>query len=136
MDKHLLDIIDKFINLEISSIKEQQRKCLKNNLTDCQKRYLNVIDSNEPLTSGEFAKLIQVSKPTVSQLINKFSDCGYVTKEVCPTDKRVCYIRLTAEGKQVAEIEKNARIQVIQTIETNLNDEELNQFISLLEKLF
>ena len=135
LEQHLFDIIEKLNNYTVSSREKQISKCQMSPLTECQERYLRLLDEYEPLTSGEFAKLICVSKPTVTQLINRFIDCGYVRKEACPNDRRAWYIRLTDEGKQVARIDQRVRIETIQYIQTNLNEEEFSQLIRLLDKL-
>lgn len=135
MEQHLFELFGRIFDIGSDSRKREENKCQMSNLTDCQKNYLQIIDKNEPLTSGEFAKLICVSKPTVSQLINRFIKSGYVIKESCPTDKRVCYIRMTDKGRQIARIEEHVKIEVVQYIQTNLTEQELNQLIEILEKL-
>lgn len=136
MEKHLIDLYEKLVSLNMTSRKEQESKCKMKNLTEGQFKYLQLIDKHEPLTSGEFAKLTCVSKPTVTQLINRFTECGYVRKESCPTDKRVCYLHITEEGRKIARIEERAHVEVVHYIQTSLDEEELLQLISLLDKIF
>lgn len=135
LEQHLIRVYQKLIELDNQKIKDQENKCQKHELTDCQCRYLKLIDKNEPLTSGQFAKLISVSRPTVSQLIKQFMDGGYVITEDCPTDKRIRYIKMTEKGRRITRADYNARIEVIQYIETSLNEQEVVQLIKLLDKL-
>ena len=113
----------------------EAKNCERNKLTDCQCRYLRLIDDNEPLTSGQFAKLTCVSRPTVTQLLNRFIKDGYIEKECSKSDKRVWYIQITEKGRKIARYEQNARYKIVQLMETNLDDNEINQLIQLMEKL-
>lgn len=135
LEEHLIRVYQKLLDLDQKKKEDQANKNCVHELTDCQCRYLKLIDKNEPLTSGQFAELISVSKPTVSQLIKIFIDGGYVITENCPSDKRIRYIRITEKGKRVARAEQVAQIEVIQYIETSLNEQELIQLIELLDKL-
>ncbi|MGI6108233.1 MAG: MarR family winged helix-turn-helix transcriptional regulator [Eubacteriaceae bacterium] len=111
--------------------REEQADCF----TPCQIRYLQLIDSYERLTSSQFARIMQVSKPTVSQLISRFvnSDCIY--KEPSARDRRICYIMLTPKGQKIARADDEARHEVIRNIREKLTPEELDLLITLLNKL-
>ena len=59
---------------------------------------------NEKLTLKEISEKIDRKKNTVTVLIGKLIDLGYMEKRVCPNDKRVCYVSLTKKGLQLENI--------------------------------
>ena len=59
---------------------------------------------NEKLTMKEISNKIDRKKNTVTVLIEKLVNLGYVEKRVCLTDKRACFISLTEKGIQLKNI--------------------------------
>lgn len=49
-------------------------------------------------TMQQLAKKIHRTKPTMTVLVNKLVDQGYVTKEKSAEDNRITFIRLTEKG--------------------------------------
>jgi DNA-binding MarR family transcriptional regulator len=60
---------------------------------------------------------------------------GCVYRERSPEDGRVYFIYLTPKGKSIARSEERTQIQVIERIKNSLTDEELDQLITLLNKI-
>lgn len=135
-EKQLYWIYQQCIDLDTKSCEAERRACRTHELTDCQRAYLKLIDLHQPLTPGQFARLTCVSKPTVSQIINRFIDEGYLVKKPCSEDRRITYIELTEQGQRAARAEQIARIQIVRRIETRLTEKEVGQLIGLMEKLF
>lgn len=59
---------------------------------------LMALFTGSPFTMKELAEKIHRTKPTVTVLIDKLVQYGYVTKEKCRLDSRVTYIKLTEKG--------------------------------------
>ncbi|GMA97745.1 MarR family winged helix-turn-helix transcriptional regulator [Pelosinus sp. IPA-1] len=64
---------------------------------------VHLFDSKE-YTMKELAEKIHRTKPTVTILIDKLVDYGYVTKEKSLEDSRVTYIKLTNKGLELKPI--------------------------------
>lgn len=135
-ERHLYRIFEEFISMDQSIRLKVEKECKSYGLTECQYNYLRIIDANEPLTLGQFAKILSVSKPTVSQLVSRFISEDLITKESCPHDKRACYLKMTEKGRRIARSAQSARIEVIRYFESNLTEEETRSFIELMDKLF
>jgi DNA-binding MarR family transcriptional regulator len=90
--------------------------------------------SNSPLTMGEIARNIQRDKSTVTVLIRKLSDLGYVETSASPNDARATFVRLSKKGKALepvfSEISKKLRKKIFQ----GFTEEEKEMLASLLEK--
>lgn len=59
---------------------------------------LMMLFSGREFSMGDLAREIHRTKSTVTTLVEKLIRCGYVTRERCPHDGRVVYIRLTEKG--------------------------------------
>jgi len=52
----------------------------------------------------ELAEKIGRTKPTVTVLVDKLVDFGYVVRETCAADNRVTYIGLTEKGRSLKPV--------------------------------
>ena len=59
---------------------------------------------NEKLTMKEISEKIDRKKNTVTVLIEKLINLGYVKKRFCANAKRICYISLTEKGLQLENL--------------------------------
>ena len=78
---------------------------------------------------------LRINPSSVSEMISKLENDGYVKRTVDPTDKRATLITLTELGEaRTAELsdERNERLD---RAFGNLTDAEKEQLIALLEKL-
>ncbi|MCM1565378.1 MAG: MarR family transcriptional regulator [Dehalobacter sp.] len=65
---------------------------------------LVILFHGEKYTMKELADRINRSKPTVTVLIDKLVEYGYVEREKSCTDSRVTYIKLTGKGIELKPI--------------------------------
>jgi DNA-binding MarR family transcriptional regulator len=62
-----------------------------------------------PLTLGELAAHEQVAPPTITKVVGKLEDAGFVDRVPDPTDKRVCRVVLTAAGRRQLDTNRSRR---------------------------
>jgi DNA-binding MarR family transcriptional regulator len=100
-----------------------------------QVEYLKVIDRHEYITISQLATEVHNSKPTVTELVKKFTaqDCVYKVK--CHQDGRKAYLKLTDRGLKIARMEENVLKDLTQKILDRLTQEEVETLIFLFEKL-
>lgn len=110
-------------------------ECQMNELTRKQVYYLRIIDENNEMTFSKLADFTSNSKPTITEMINKFISWDCVYKEKSEMDKRVCYIRLTPKGKRIARAQELTQFKLIERIEDSLSEDEINMLIIILNKL-
>nr|WP_320192628.1 MarR family winged helix-turn-helix transcriptional regulator [uncultured Desulfobacter sp.] len=116
-------------NLEISD------KLGMSELQVNQLHYLKVIDRTVDMTFGKFAEILKVTKPSVTEIVNKLIKLGVVEKKQCLRDKRIFYVKLTEKGLNIVRLPFLAEQRVVDIIVSVLDDQEIDTFIKLIKKL-
>lgn len=83
----------------------------------------------------EIADEIRVSPSTLSEMINRLVDDGYVMRKADAGDRRVKKLCLTDEGRDRAEYMLSQMTILLDRLFVNLSDEEKKELIRLLDKL-
>ena len=104
-------------------------------ITVRQVRYLKTIDENGEVTFTRLAEITRTSKPTVTEMINRFERTGCVYRDPCPDDRRTRYIRLTDKGQMIARAEDETLNRLIDRIMESLDEREIDLLIDLLGKI-
>ena len=110
-------------------------ECGLSDMTVRQIAYLRTIDEEGDVTFSRLAEVTNTSKPTVTEMVNRFvrMDCAY--REPCPDDGRIAYIHLTEKGKAIAQAEEAALRRVIERIAASLDEDELDLLVGILRKV-
>jgi len=100
-----------------------------------QLHYLKVIDRTVDITFSKFAEILKITKPSVTEIVNKLIKLECVEKKRCIDDKRIFYIELTEKGRNIARLQYLAEQRVVDIIFKVFNDDEMDTFIKLIKKL-
>lgn len=100
-----------------------------------QLHYLKVIDRTVDITFGKFAEILKITKPSVTEIVNKLIKLDCVEKKRCHTDKRIFYIKLTDKGRNIARLQYLAEQRVVDIICSVFDNTEIDTFIKLIKKL-
>ena len=100
-----------------------------------QLHYLKIIDRTVDMTFGKFAEILKVTKPSVTEIVNKLIKLDVVVKTQCTRDKRIFYIKLTEKGRNIARLPFLAEQRVVDIIVHALDEEEVDTFIKIIKKL-
>jgi DNA-binding MarR family transcriptional regulator len=133
--EHLFTVFDNLIKIKDECSCEILSECELSDITVKQIGYLRAIDGYEEVTFSRLAKITKNSKPTITEMINKFVKFECVYREKCPDDGRVIYIRLTEKGRMIARSEENSLMKVIEKMVDILDEREIGTLIEILEKL-
>ena len=110
--------------------------CRKHDRGFGRERVLEVISRYEDgVRQKTLTEELRINPSSVSEMISKLENDGYVRRTIDPTDKRATLITLTELGEA-----RNAELQDEKTARLNkafgnLTDDEKEQLIALLEKL-
>jgi DNA-binding MarR family transcriptional regulator len=110
-------------------------ECGLSDMTVKQIAYLKIIDELENVTFSRLAEITRNSKPTITEMINKFVRMECVYRERCPDDGRILYIRLTEKGQKIAHAEHYSLHHVIERMMNSLDEHELDLLFEILQKV-
>lgn len=96
---------------------------------------LSLLFTGERHTMRELAEKIHRTKPTVTVLVDKLVDLGYVAKEKSPEDSRVTYLQLTDAGRALQPIMAAVSAQLNAVVYAGLSEAEAELVERLLEKI-
>lgn len=110
-------------------------ECGVPDITVKQIGYLKIIDEHGDVTFSRLAEITRNSKPTITEMINRFESMKCVYRERCPHDGRVLYIRLTEKGRMIARAEEFALSRLIERMMDSLDEDEMNVLVRILMKV-
>jgi len=70
-------------------------------LTATRLAALATIENHGPLTLGDLAAMEQVQPPSMTRIVARLEEQGFVAREVDPDDRRVSRVRLTPTGLDI-----------------------------------
>jgi len=100
-----------------------------------QIHYLKLIDEQDNLTFSRMAQMLGITKPSVTEIVNKLIKLACVTKLRSPDDGRIFFVELTEKGKNIARSRTLSENKMIALIRETLDLSERETFIHLLEKI-
>jgi DNA-binding MarR family transcriptional regulator len=134
-DEHLQKVLEHLLMLKNECSCSIFSECGLSDMTVKQISYLKVIDEQGDVTFSRLAEITKNSKPTITEMVNRFVRMECVYREPCRDDGRILYIRLTDKGKKIAQAEKAALYRVIERMIDSLDEDELDLLIGILEKV-
>lgn len=99
-----------------------------------QAEYLKIIDQHPGMTSSRLAEILQITKPSVTEIVNKLTESGLAYKEQCKHDGRVFYIVLSEKGKKVSRIHDLRDQKLAGSLCKNLSATEIETLTRLINK--
>ncbi|MCI1883104.1 MAG: MarR family transcriptional regulator [Sporolactobacillus sp.] len=106
-----------------------------NDLAPSHADILAALFKKDRVTMAAVAKLIHRDKSTVTQLIKKLSQKGYVTIRPNPLDRRSNLVCLTNRGKTLEAIFQKISEQLYQIVYAHLRPDEIGQFKRLIRMI-
>ncbi len=88
-----------------------------------------------PMSMKDLASIIHRRKSTVTTLVNKLIDAGYVNKESDPRDDRVSIISLSETGRELKETLVDISESLLSQLYQGFTDEEKKELMRLLARL-
>jgi len=81
---------------------------------------------------SDISKLLQVTAPTVTQLIKGLEAEGLVERNTASTDRRAVGIKLTARGEMITQKAHEDFVTILNGLVDYLGEEQSNQLVELL----
>lgn len=95
----------------------------------------NSHSSGEGLKVSELSRFLEITPPTVTQLINSLSAKEMVVRQADPSDRRVVRIKLTEQGMRITRKAKAHMDASLNKLVDYLGEEDSSQLAELLLKV-
>lgn len=135
---------EKYIVYFISNTKKKMVKFLESQIKEKEIEGLipshgniltNLYEYQDKMTMKEIARRIGRDKSTVTSLVNKLEEFGYITKVNCNKDRRTVYLELTEKGLEMEEKYRKISEEVVSRAYADFAEEEKEELLRLLKKL-
>jgi DNA-binding MarR family transcriptional regulator len=134
-EEQLFEVLKNLIRIKNECSCTIFSECGISDMTVKQIAYLKTIDEQGEVTFSRLAEITRNSKPTITEMINKFVRMECVYRKPCPEDGRILYINLTEKGKKLAQAEQFALRRVIERMVHSLDEHELDLLAEILQKV-
>ena len=104
-------------------------------LTQQQFHYLQVIVRMKNPTLTELADELGLTKPTVTVLVNRLVEKGYITRVKSDEDRRSIHLIINKKGAKVNSLREIAHNRIAEKIKSGFSETETVIFSELLKKL-
>ena len=131
----LENIIGDFSDLIGNILEETVNRSDFSDLTQKQLYYLKVIVRMKNPTVTMLARELCLSKPTVTVLLDKLEEKGYIIRFRSEEDRRVVYIQADKKGERINALMKIAYERVAEKVKSALGKDEIILFTGLLQKI-
>ena len=109
------------------------------NLTRSQMDVLIVLKINEKknieTNQKDIEKALSLKNPTVTGILDRLEDKGYINRNVSSKDKRLKQITLTSASNEILLKSRNHAKKIEEKILSPLSDEEKDELLKLLDKI-
>ena len=134
-EKLLLEALLKFKAQNEQCYRELSNEINISELKVKQFHYVELIYTNRPLTFSRFAEILEITKPSVTNIVNQLIKLGIVYKKQCSRDGRRYYVELSEKGKKIVQFHNLQQQRLAKRIIETLNEEEIRVFIDLINKI-
>ncbi|MNO42332.1 Transcriptional repressor MprA [compost metagenome] len=83
---------------------------------------------------SRLSDLLQISRPTATQMVNSLEEKGYVVRTTSDTDRRVVYIGLTNKGEQIYDTQMATYSGILNEVTEKVGKKEIDQLIFLCDR--
>jgi DNA-binding MarR family transcriptional regulator len=104
-------------------------------LTAKQVNYLTAVSRLDNPRLSDLGAELGLSNPSVTAIVKKFVELGYVAKTQSGDDGRSFRVRLTEKGRELENIHRQSHEEMADTLMRNLDGGEIDQLIGLFEKI-
>ncbi|MDI6742476.1 MAG: MarR family transcriptional regulator [Smithella sp.] len=128
----LIEILTRLIgDWEMQFIKEYEQE----GFTARQIEYIDVINRLGNPNLGEIAKVLKLSKPSVTAIIDKLSGKGYIQKVQSDEDRRSFHVHLSSKGRKLVEMHNESHNKIAELFTNNMDSKDLKTLVTLLNKV-
>jgi DNA-binding MarR family transcriptional regulator len=125
---YLSDIVEKVLEETISESDFSD-------LTQQQFHYLQVIVRMKNPNLTELAAELGITKPTVTILVDKLVEKGYVSRVQSDEDRRTLHLHISTKGDKIRALREKVNNRIAKKIRSGLSESEVIILAELLRKI-
>jgi len=135
-ESYMLTDIITALTTKIAKIEEKTiTKSSFSELTGKQMYYLEIISNLNNPTLSELAIELNLSKPSITAIVDKFEEKGFIRKVKSDEDRRVSHIHMAEKGKDIEKLHSKIHMKISNMFTSKLAEGELKLLINLLSKV-
>lgn len=128
-------IVEAIIYLVTESRRLSKDEAARYGVTPTQLTVLKLLQEIGDLSLGALSKEIRAHNSTVTGIVDRMESAGLVERARSEEDRRVWIIRLTTEGKKVADRAKVSPWETLRTALESLPGGDQERLLAILKKL-
>lgn len=125
---YISDLIEKMLKETLDSFDFRD-------LTQQQLHYMQVIVRMKNPTLSELAREVNLTRPTVTVLVDKLVQKGYLTRVKSDKDRRVMHLYINKKGTKIIRMREIAHEKIAEKIKAGLSHKEAAILTGLLNKI-
>ena len=116
------------IGLYLATLREQR-------LTQGEAHILAHLASSGPTTVGELQRSLAHKRSTLTSILDRLAEHGYITRESSRTDRRTFVVTLTRSGQRVAVRVRRHLLLLEQAVRRNFSGATLDTLVTVLASI-
>ncbi|WP_143191978.1 MULTISPECIES: MarR family winged helix-turn-helix transcriptional regulator [Paenibacillus] len=116
-------------------INAQIRDSMAEGLTNDQFLIMRLIKSQDLCTSTYLAEAVAVGKSSITAIINRLVEAGFIDRTRDENDRRQVYLSLTNTGRETYSTAEKQVHEVISPYFSHFEERDIEKFITMFEKL-
>lgn len=132
--------LDKLISILLARSEQLEEDLKKQSaieeLSVKQLQCIEIIFRLENPNLTELADRLKITKPSVTAMIDKLEEHGYVVRIKSDTDRRSAHVHLTTKGLTAGQLHDKLHQSIAQKITKSLTESEKDIMVVLLNKAF
>ena len=134
LDDQARTVENLFDSLVMQGNKHLTEKLTQHDLTVAQYLSMDALQrKGSECSMSELAERIQQSSATMTGIVDRLVEKGWVTRRRSEEDRRAVFVSLTTEGIDILSRVAAERRQIVQDTIRKMAPDEINQFIRLLK---
>jgi len=89
----------------------------------------------EEVLPGEICDAMNVSTARIAQTLNSMEKKGWVTRQIASNDRRKILVKLTPEGKQIADNQYQIIIDITAKMLASLGEKDAKEYVRITGRL-
>ncbi|MBN6187232.1 MarR family transcriptional regulator [Aneurinibacillus sp. BA2021] len=100
-----------------------------------QSLILNILGEYGPKKVSELAEELEITLPSITTLADKLVALGYIERKKSDKDRRIVYLHITEQGRQVVEELREERRKRLQKYYEALSEEDIRELIRIYYRM-